>query len=477
MKNNALSVKEKIGYGMGDAGCNMIGGAIMLFLSYFYTDIYGLSPALVGTLLLSIRVIDAVTDPIMGAIADRTQSRWGRFRPYLLWVCVPYVLFSVLMFTTPDWSYNGKVIYAFVTYFLMSLTYTAINIPYCSLGGVITADPHERVSCQSYRFIMVGIATLILSSTLLPMAEWFGGEDKARGYQMSMGAMAIIALFMFLFCFATVQERIKPAIPTNDALKADLRDVWKNDQWPRILLLTLCNVCPGFIRMAATMYYVTWVMGKSASFASLFISLGVVGMMFGSALAKPLTDRFCKLKVFFWVNIALAIFSSTFYFFNPHLTSFILVMYFLLNVLHQIPSPLHWSLMADVDDYGEWKTGKRITGISFSGNLFFLKVGLAIAGAMVGFLLSYYGYDANAPQQNAEAMNGIIMLFTLIPGVGYLITAGVVRLLKVDRQLMQQIQIDLEKRRNNYQELSESRDSQSLNVKRGGENDEPTSMA
>ncbi|KHS72952.1 permease [Pectobacterium brasiliense] len=477
MKNNALSVKEKIGYGMGDAGCNMIGGAIMLFLSYFYTDIYGLSPALVGTLLLSIRVVDAVTDPIMGAIADRTQSRWGRFRPYLLWVCVPYVLFSVLMFTTPDWSYNGKVIYAFVTYFLMSLTYTAINIPYCSLGGVITADPHERVSCQSYRFIMVGIATLILSSTLLPMAEWFGGEDKARGYQMSMGVMAIIALFMFLFCFATVQERIKPAIPTNDALKADLRDVWKNDQWPRILLLTLCNVCPGFIRMAATMYYVTWVMGKSASFASLFISLGVVGMMFGSALAKPLTDRFCKLKVFFWVNIALAIFSSVFYFFNPHLTSFILVMYFLLNVLHQIPSPLHWSLMADVDDYGEWKTGKRITGISFSGNLFFLKVGLAIAGAMVGFLLSYYGYDANAPQQNAEAMNGIIMLFTLIPGVGYLITAGVVRLLKVDRQLMQQIQIDLEKRRNNYRELSESRDSQSLNVKRGGENDEPTSMA
>ncbi|MCQ8232350.1 glycoside-pentoside-hexuronide (GPH):cation symporter [Pectobacterium carotovorum] len=477
MKNNALSVKEKIGYGMGDAGCNMIGGAIMLFLSYFYTDIYGLSPALVGTLLLSIRVIDAVTDPIMGAIADRTQSRWGRFRPYLLWVCVPYVLFSVLMFTTPDWSYNGKVIYAFVTYFLMSLTYTAINIPYCSLGGVITADPHERVSCQSYRFIMVGIATLILSSTLLPMAEWFGGEDKAHGYQMSMGVMAVIALFMFLFCFATVQERIKPAIPTNDALKADLRDVWKNDQWPRILLLTLCNVCPGFIRMAATMYYVTWVMGKSASFASLFISLGVVGMMFGSALAKPLTDRFCKLKVFFWVNIVLAIFSSAFYFFNPHLTSFILVMYFLLNVLHQIPSPLHWSLMADVDDYGEWKTGKRITGISFSGNLFFLKVGLAIAGAMVGFLLSYYGYDANAPQQNAEAMNGIIMLFTLIPGVGYLITAGVVRLLKVDRELMQQIQIDLEKRRNNYRELSESHNSQSPNVKRGGENDEPTSMA
>ncbi|WP_426816926.1 glycoside-pentoside-hexuronide (GPH):cation symporter [Winslowiella sp. 2C04] len=468
MKATALSIKEKIGYGMGDAGCNMIGGAIMLFLSYFYTDVFGLAPALVGVLLLSVRVLDAVTDPIMGAIADRTRSRWGRFRPWLLWVSLPYVLFAVLMFTTPDWSYESKVIYAFVTYFLMSLAYTAINIPYCSLGGVITNDPGERVSCQSYRFVMVGIATLILSLSLLPLAEWFGGEDKARGYQMAMGVMAIIGLCMFLFCFATVRERIKPAVPSNDQLKADLKDVWKNDQWVRILLLTLCNVCPGFIRMAATMYYVIWVMQQSTSFATLFISLGVVGMMIGSTLAKVLTDRWCKLKVFFWTNIVLAIFSSGFYFLDPQATVLIVVMYFLLNIFHQIPSPLHWSLMADVDDYGEWKTGKRITGISFSGNLFFLKVGLAVAGAMMGFLLSWYGYDAGAKQQSASAINGIMLLFTVIPGVGYLITAGVVRLMKVDRQLMQTIQIDLAKRRENYRELSEYRDEKSIEIKPEG---------
>lgn len=453
MQSNKLTVKEKIGYGMGDAGCNIIGGAIMLFLNFFYTDIFGLAPALVGTLLLSVRVVDAVTDPIMGAIADRTKSRWGRFRPWLLWISLPYVLFSVLMFTTPEWSYNSKVIYAFITYFLMSLTYTAINIPYCSLGGVITNDPHERVSCQSYRFVMVGIATLILSLSLLPLAEWYGGADKAKGYQMAMGTLAIIALLMFLYCFSTVRERIRPAVPTNDDLKSDLRDVWKNDQWVRILLLTLCNVCPGFIRMAATMYYVTWVMQQSTGFATMFISLGVIGMMFGSTLAKVLTDKWCKLKVFFWTNIVLAIFSSGFYFLDPHATVLIIVMYFLLNILHQIPSPLHWSLMADVDDYGEWKTGKRITGISFSGNLFFLKLGLAIAGSMCGFLLSWYGYDASLKQQPASAINGIMLLFTVIPGMGYLITAGVVRLLKVDRETMKQIQIDLEKRRKNYQEL------------------------
>jgi len=273
---------------------------------------------------------------------------------------------------------------------------------------------------------------------------------------MAMTVLAFIGMCMFLYCFATVRERVRPAVPTNDDLKKDFKDVWKNDQWVRILLLTLCNVCPGFIRMAATMYYVTWVMQESTHFATLFISLGVVGMMFGSMLAKVLTDRWCKLKVFFWTNIALAIFSCGFYFLDPRATVMIAVLYFLLNILHQIPSPLHWSLMADVDDYGEWKTGKRITGISFSGNLFFLKVGLAVAGAMVGFLLSWYGYDAGAKQQSASAINGIMLLFTVIPGVGYLITAGVVRLLKVDRELMKQIQADLEKRRINYHELSDS---------------------
>jgi Na+/melibiose symporter-like transporter len=194
-------------------------------------------------------------------------------------------------------------------------------------------------------------------------------------------------------------------------------------------------------------------MGQSTHFATLFISLGVIGMMVGSTLAKLLTDRWCKLKVFFWTNVALALFSSGFYWIDPHATVMVVVAYFVLNILHQIPSPLHWSLMADVDDYGEWKTGKRITGISFSGNLFFLKVGLAVAGAMVGFLLSIYGYNAGAKQQSPEAINGIMLLFTIIPGVGYLITAGVVRLMKVDRKMMITIQQDLALRRENFHEL------------------------
>ena len=446
MTGNKLSLKEKIGYGMGDAGCNIIFGAIMLFVNYFYTDIFGLAPALVGVLLLSVRVIDAVTDPIMGAMADRTRSKYGRFRPWLLWMAFPYALFSVLMFTTPEWTYNSKVIYAFVTYFLLSITYTAINIPYCSLGTVMTSDPQERVACQSYRFVLVGIATLLLSLTLLPMAEWFGGADKAKGYQLAMTVLAFIGMCMFLFCFATVRERIRPAVQTNDELKKDLKDVWKNDQWVRILLLTLCNVCPGFIRMAATMYYVTWVMGQTTHFATLFISLGVVGMMIGSMLAKVLTDRWCKLQVFFWTNIVLAVFSCAFYFFNPHATTLILALYFLLNILHQIPSPLHWSLMSDVDDYGDWKYGKRLTGISFAGNLFMLKMGLAVAGAIVAWILSLTGYIANKPQQNTETIEGIIIMFSLLPMITYFLSAFVVRYFKLNNHFLEQIKVELAKR-------------------------------
>ena len=190
--------------------------------------------------------------------------------------------------------------------------------------------------------------------------------------------------------------------------------------------------------------------GRSAGLVGLAVVIGVFIGILAGYIGGWLEELLMGMT-----NIVLAIFSCAFYFFDPHATMMIMVLYFLLNILHQIPSPLHWSLMADVDDYGEWKTGKRITGISFSGNLFFLKVGLAIAGAMVGFLLSGYGYEAGAKQQSASAINGIVLLFSVIPGVGYLITAGVVRMLKVNREFMRQIQSDLEKRRVNYSELND----------------------
>lgn len=184
-----LSLREKVGYGMGDAGSCMIWSVLALYLTWFYTDVYGLDPAIVGTLFLVIRVIDAFSDPVMGAICDRTQSRWGKFRPWILWMAIPFGLGAVLMFSTPDLSMNGKIIYAWVTYLVMSLIYTAINIPYCSVAGVITLNQKERMSCLSWRFFLNGLATLIVSSTILPLTDWLGGGSRASGFQMTMVIM------------------------------------------------------------------------------------------------------------------------------------------------------------------------------------------------------------------------------------------------------------------------------------------------
>ena len=196
-----VSVKEKIAYGLGDTASNIVFQTVMLFLTFFYTDIYGISPAFVGTMFLAVRIIDAVTDPLMGAIADRTQSKYGKFRPYLLWFALPFGLISVLAFTTPDFGEEGKMIYAFVTYTLLMLVYTAINIPYCALGAVLTADPKERVSVQSYRFVFAMLGGLMVTALTLPLVEFFGQGDRAKGYQLTIMAMSVLGVLMFFGLF------------------------------------------------------------------------------------------------------------------------------------------------------------------------------------------------------------------------------------------------------------------------------------
>lgn len=441
-----LSLKEKVGYGMGDAGSCMIWSVLALYLTWFYTDVYGLDPGIVGTLFLVIRIFDAFSDPVMGAVCDRTKSRWGKFRPWLLWMALPFGLGAIAMFTTPDLSMNGKIVYAWVTYLIMSLIYTAINIPYCSVAGVITLNQKERMGCLSWRFFLNGLATLIVSSTILPLTDWLGNGNRASGFQMTMIIMGTAATFMFLFCFSSIKERVV-AVKENDSLRRDLKDIVKNDQWLLMITITFLNVFPAFIRGAVTIYYASYVMQASVGFITFFMALGVACNMLGSVIAKPLTDRFDKVKLFRIINVILGILSFALWFVDPASLTPLLTLFIIINILHLIQSgPILWAMMSDVDDYGDWKFGKRLTGISFAGNLFMLKMGLAVAGAIVAWVLSWTGYIANKPEQNPQTIEGIIIMFSLMPMVSYFISAFIARYFKLNNTFLEKIKVDLAKR-------------------------------
>ena len=234
-----LSIKEKVGYGLGDFAANIVFQTVMIFLMYYYTDIFGIPAAAVGTLFLVSRIWDAINDPMMGAVADRTKSKYGKFRPWVKWTAIPFGIMAVLMFTTPDFSVQGKIIYAYITYIGMMMIYTANNIPYGALSGVMTADSVERTSLNSYRFVLGQSAALMVQALTLPLIAFFGAGNKAAGYQMTMGLFAIIAIGMFYVTFYSTKERIEPVQTEATPLKDDLKDLFSNKPWVILFVMGL----------------------------------------------------------------------------------------------------------------------------------------------------------------------------------------------------------------------------------------------
>ncbi|WP_411703920.1 glycoside-pentoside-hexuronide family transporter [Edaphovirga cremea] len=422
MGNHILSIKEKIGYGLGDAASHIVFDNVMLYMMFFYTDIFGIPAGYVGTMFLLARALDAISDPCMGLLADRTCTRWGKFRPYVLFAAIPFGIVCVFAYSTPDLSMSGKMIYAAITYTLLTLMYTVVNIPYCALGGVITADPEQRISLQSYRFVLATAGGMLSTVLMMPLVTFIGGENKALGFQGGIAVLALVAIVMLAICFATTKERVTADDANQGTMKEDLRDIWHNDQWRIVGLLTILNILAVSVRGGAMMYYVTYILGNPLVFA-LFLGTYSVGNLFGSALAKPLTDWKCKVSVFWWVNAILTILSFSMYLvpINASITMFIFI--FMIGVLHQLVTPIQWVMMSDTVDYGEWKNGKRLTGISFAGTLFVLKLGLALGGALIGWLLAGSGYQSGAATQNPATITSIIALFTLVPGLCYLLSA------------------------------------------------------
>lgn len=437
-----VSVREKIAYGLGDTASNIVFQTVMLFLTFFYTDIFGISPAFVGTMFLAVRIIDAITDPLMGAFADRTQSKHGKFRPYLLWFALPFGLISVLAFTTPDFSETGKMWYAFFTYTLLMLVYTAINIPYCALGGVLTADPAERVSIQSYRFVFAMLGGVLVSACTLPLVDYFGQGDKAKGYQLTILAMSVMGVLMFLACFYGTKERIQPQAEQS-TVAGGFKALWQNDQWRVLSVAALFLLSGSVLRNTLAIYYVKYYLELPDSI-SLFITLGMIGSIAGCIVAQPLAKRFCKVKLYIGIQLTAAALCVASYFVTPDQTVLAFALFILWNFFFNAGTPLLWAKMADTVDYGQWKTGIRTTGMVYSSIIFFIKLGLAIGGAAAGWLLAGYGYQADQ-SQSETARQGILLSFSIYPALGSLLVAIVMRWYILTDKKIAQISMELKR--------------------------------
>ncbi|GGA62842.1 MFS transporter [Neiella marina] len=407
-----IRLKEKIGYGLGDTASNIVFQVVINFMMIFYTDVFGISAAAVGTLMLVVRLFDAVTDPIMGGIADRTNTRWGRYRPYLLYTCIPYAVLAVLAFTTPDLGDSGKLVWAYVTYAVLMTIYTAINIPYSALGGVLTENVKERTSIQSYRFAMAMAGGAIVTASFMPLVEFFGGAESNReiGYQYAMGTLSVLAVACFLLCFFSTKERVSP--PVNERKTNLLQDLWSlrgNGPFMLVVSAAFFLLILTAMRSAAAPYYLTYVLERE-DLTSFFLTSGMVAALVGALATNFVSQRMCKVKLF-RIGCVLILLTHAALFLIPGKYAWVAYAAFVgASFCQMIVVPVNFSMVADTADYGSLKTGKKIMGMSFSAHLLVIKLGLAVGGALTGWLLSYYGYVANQAQTE-DALFGIMIVF------------------------------------------------------------------
>ncbi|AUV03541.1 MFS transporter [Enterobacteriaceae bacterium ENNIH1] len=446
--DDKLSVREKIGYGLGDAGGTVITCLIMNFLTFFYTDIFGLTPALVGTLFMALRVFDAISDPVMVIIADRTQSRWGRFRPWQLWIALPVGIIGVLTFTVPEASMTVKIAWAFGTYLLLSVGYTAINVPYCALINTMTTRHSEVISCQSWRFVLCGVAGFLVSVGLPWLVSTLGKGNAAQGYQLGVGVLCAIAVVMFLCCFFWVRERVPLSTMGKFTLREHMAGLRKNDQLLLMLLMSFLLINVFNIRGGGYMYFITYVLQGSTGYTSLFFTMVTFASILGSVLVNPLSKRLDTVKLYYSTNLALAALSVMMWFLptGPAWQTLWLAVILGNGVILGFTLPLHFSLMAFADDYGEWKTGVRSSGMNFAFNLFCIKLAWASSAVIISLVFIFVAYQPGAGNQTPASLQGITAMETLLPALFHLLLAFTIRVCKLNNPMMARIATDLRQR-------------------------------
>jgi GPH family glycoside/pentoside/hexuronide:cation symporter len=455
-----LSLKEKIGYSFGDTASNLFFQTFIVFLPIFYTDVFGISAAAMGTMFLVTRVWDAVNDPMMGMIADRTNSRWGKFRPYIAGFAIPFAIAGVLTFTTPNFSVGGKEIYAYVTYTLLLMLYTAVNVPYSSLMAVLTPNSLERTEVSTYRFVAAFVGQFIVGAVTLSLVQYFGKGNDQVGWQWTMGCFGVVAAILLFITFATTKERVRPPKDQKSNVKQDLKDLFKNKPWLLIAGATVFQLTYIVMRGSATAYYFRYYVGDQhlklfgntinltySVFTSSFITSATIATLVGAVLTMWFAKRLDKKNTYAGFLIASATFSGFFYFLQPDNVILIFALNIFVSFFFGSVSVLQWAMYTDTADYGEWKLGRRATGLIMAASLFALKLGLTLGGAIVGWVLAYYGFVANQVQA-PNTQSGIVMLMSIYPAIFGIIGGCLMLFYPLTNKMMIKIEEDLTARKN-----------------------------
>lgn len=440
-----VSWKEKVGYSLGDMASNFYWRVFDLFLFIFYTDVFGLSPAAVGTMMLVTRLIDALSDPLMGALADRTNTQFGKFRPYLLWGVLPLAVAGVLTFTIPDVGENGKLVWAYGTYIFMMLAYTFINVPYGALMGVITGDSQQRTQLTSFRFIAAFSGGSLVAYLTPELVALLGAGDETLGWQLTMMVYGFAAIALFLITFTTTKERIAPPKGQNSSVWQDIRDLGSNRPWQILFLLALIIMITISLRGSAGTFYLKYYVQREDLIGA-FSMVYMLSLAIGAAIT-PLLCRFMeKAKLLMLLMAIVTGCSVLMYFVSPDNITLIFILQCLIGLGLGPKSPLVFSMYADTADYGEWRQGRRATAMIFSAAAFAQKLGGALAGATIGWVLANMGYVANQVQSDASEM-GIVLLMTLIPAVFAGISIIVAQRYNLDQAQLNTIHEELAERK------------------------------
>jgi len=458
-ESQKLSIKEKIGYSLGDAASNIFFQTFILFITFFYTDVFGLPAAAIGTMFLVTKIWDAVNDPMMGMIADRTNTRWGKFRPYLLWFAIPFGILGVLTFTTPNLSVTGRLIYAYITYTLLMMAYTVVNVPYSALMGVMTPNSNERTVLSQFRFFAAFLATILVQYSVLRLVVVFGKDNPAVGWQWAMGILSALAVVLLYVTFFTTKERVHPPKGQKTSFRGDLSDLFTNLPWVLIGSATVFQLIYIVMRGGAIMYYFTYfvkdqeltLFGKTATYSSqamisAFLIAGTVVTILGVILTSRISRAIGKSTAYVtFLGIAGAS-TGLFFVLRPEniIPMFILQMITSFSV--GPVSVLQWAIYTDTADYSEWKRGRRATGLTMSASLFALKLGIALGVSALAWILGAYGYQPNQ-EQTERGLLGIRLVMSIYPAIFAFIGMVFMLFYPLNKKRMEQVETELIERR------------------------------